>query len=182
MSPDEILNRVSTPARKLVAPGPTADEIGRIVSAGLSAPDHGGLRPWRFIHIPDAQRAALGDVFAAIATDNPERAREKAMNAPCVIAVVARLAPDNPNVPVREQYASVGAAIAQMLLAANLLGFGAIMLSGARCQDPRLMTALGLEGNEELMGFLSVGTVSEPPKSKPRPALGDHLTVWTGPK
>ncbi|MDA5192856.1 nitroreductase family protein [Govanella unica] len=178
----DILNRTSVSAKRLLAPGPTADELEKIVTAGLTAPDHGGLRPWRFIHIPDERRAALADIFAAIASDEPERARAKALNAPCLIAVVARLQPDNPKVPVREQYASVGAAITQMLLAANILGFGAIMLSGARCTDPRLLAALGLRGNEELMGFLSVGTVDGPVKPKPRPPLGNHLSVWNGPE
>ena len=50
--------------RRLVAPGPDAAALSRIVEAGAHAPDHGLLRPWRFILIPQHRRGALGDVFA----------------------------------------------------------------------------------------------------------------------
>lgn len=181
MSPDDLLNRVSVSARRLVPPGPTLAEIDTIVRAALTAPDHGGLRPWRFIHIGDADRPALADLFASVSDRDPGRARDKAMHAPCLLAVVARLQPDHTAVPLREQYASVGAAIAHLLLAANALGYGAIMLSGERTRAPQLLSALGLTGNEELMGFASIGTPSETPKPKTRPPLSDHLTGWTPP-
>ena len=41
-------------------PGPDAAELRRILEAGAAAPDHGGLRPWRFLVVRGAGRAALG--------------------------------------------------------------------------------------------------------------------------
>ena len=50
--------------RRLQAPGPDAAQLHALLSAAATAPDHDQLRPWRFVQVPQAQRAALGDVFA----------------------------------------------------------------------------------------------------------------------
>lgn len=183
-----LIDRASTPAKRLEAPGPSRDEIEQMVRAAATAPDHGQLHPWRFLLIPSEQRQALARLFEdASRRINPEgtpeahaRAGEKAMNAPTVVAVIARLRPQQKGVPVREQYASVGAAIAQFLLAADALGYGAIMLSGARTLDPEFCAALGVIAPEELMGFLSVGSVAEARKPKRRPPVEEILSVWPG--
>lgn len=177
MSLDSLLGRVSTPARKLLPPGPSDMEITQIIDAGCRAPDHAALRPWRFIVIPPKHRDSLADIFAALAPEQPDRAREKALNAPCLMAVVASLV-EHPSVPYREQYASLGAAIGFMLLAADQMGFGAIFLSGKRCADRRLCDALYLTPTEELMGFLSVGTLHEAKIPKTRPTASEVTTYW----
>ena len=46
-----LLERVS--AVKLQEPGPSAEELDTILRTALRAPDHGRLRPWRFIVIED---------------------------------------------------------------------------------------------------------------------------------
>ena len=48
----------------LTAPGPDEGTLAQILSAGASAPDHGRLRPWRFIVIRGSARERLGEVFA----------------------------------------------------------------------------------------------------------------------
>ena len=37
--------------RRLVAPGPDDAALARILGAAAQAPDHGLLRPWRFVQI-----------------------------------------------------------------------------------------------------------------------------------
>ena len=46
---DTLLNRNSHP--RLTEPGPDADQLQTILQAALRAPDHGRLRPWRFVVI-----------------------------------------------------------------------------------------------------------------------------------
>ena len=169
-------------------PGPSSADIQALIAAAVTAPDHGGLRPWRFILIADEARPALGELFMAvkqrISPDAPvseqERERERALRAPTLLAVVARLERNEPRVEVRDQYASVGAAIQNILLAAHAMGYGAIMLSGRKTRDRELVGALGLTGQEELFGFICLGTPSSSPKPKARPDVADHLTVWRG--
>ena len=44
-----LLSRRSRPAKTLVGPGPTAEELKILLRAAARTPDHGKLEPWRFI-------------------------------------------------------------------------------------------------------------------------------------
>ena len=58
----------------LAEPAPEGERLERILAAGASAPDHGRLRPWRFIVIRGEARRRLGEVFAdALRRRNPAR-------------------------------------------------------------------------------------------------------------
>ncbi|WP_315975089.1 nitroreductase family protein [Microvirga yunnanensis] len=110
--------RRSTSPRHLVAPGPTDEEIRQLMRAASRAPDHQRLKPFRFLTIPRDARESLADVFEAaereldpsIGGEKLERAREKALHAPVLLAVVSRLQA-NDEVPEIEQRASAGAAL-----------------------------------------------------------------------
>ena len=60
-----LLTRRSAKPRDLVAPGPSPDELRRILSVAARTPDHGKLAPWRFVTVAADQR----DAFAALLTD-----------------------------------------------------------------------------------------------------------------
>jgi nitroreductase len=53
-----LLERAS--AVKLRGPGPSQHELETILRSALRAPDHGRLRPWRFIVISGADREQFG--------------------------------------------------------------------------------------------------------------------------
>jgi nitroreductase len=159
-----------------------------MMAMAVTAPDHGSLRPFRFIRIADAARERLAFLFQEIrrrAEPNVqpadlERDREKALNGPCLIAVVGRVRHDHPKVPVSEQYASIGAGVMAVLVAAHLLGYGAIMLSGDRVRDPALREALGIDAAEALVGFITIGTVGSSPSVKQRAAPEEYVSTWHG--
>ena len=46
---DFLTTRRSTVARMMDEPGPSDDEMKKIMEAGMRVPDHGRLTPWRFI-------------------------------------------------------------------------------------------------------------------------------------
>lgn len=102
------------------------------------------------------------------------------MRAPTLIGVVARLVRDHPRVPVHEQYVSVGAAIQGILLACHALGYGAIVLSGRRSRAPLVHRLLGLAADEEMIGFMSIGTPTKRVNPKRRPSSREYLQVWRG--
>ena len=60
---DLLLNRVSV--GRLLEPAPDAAQRELMFRAALRAPDHGQLRPWRFITVDGEARARLGDVALA---------------------------------------------------------------------------------------------------------------------
>jgi nitroreductase len=183
-----LLTRSSVAPKTLGAPGPSPEEIQVMIAAGLTAPDHDALRPWRFVVVEGEGRAQLSQVFVEIRKRANARAgrRElartwrKMMRAPTLVGVVACLHKDHPKVPIHEQYISVGAAIQGVMLAAHALGYGAIVLSGNRSRDPLVHVLLDLAHNEEMIGFISVGTPSKQIHPKPRPLPDSHLTFWEG--
>ncbi len=56
--------RRSVKPDRLAAPGPTPEELTRILTVGARVPDHKKLAPWRFIVFEGEARAAAGDIFA----------------------------------------------------------------------------------------------------------------------
>lgn len=174
--------------KRLGLPAPTPAEIQRMVAVAANAPDHGRLKPWRFIEVPTNKRAELADLFAtrkllrqpAASADTIARERDKAFSAPALIAVCACLRYDNPAVPTGEQLVCIGAAIQGFLLGAHGLGYGGIILSGERVRDPWLGKAFGLGNDESLVGFISVGTTVKALPTRKRPALEEVHSIWQG--
>src|SRR5882724_12434346 len=106
-----VLSRQS--ANLLQEPAPEGAELDLILDAGLRAPDHGRLRPWRFVLIRGAQRAKWAERLAeaAMARDPAtgaalgERARAWVQRTPLIIAVGAKVVAGH-KIPEIEQVAS----------------------------------------------------------------------------
>ena len=64
--------------------------------------------------------------------------------------------------------------------AAHQLGYGAIVLSGERCFDAQLTSALGVKDEEQLVGFVSIGTVAKAPPEAHRPLARTVWSCWPG--
>lgn len=181
---DALLARRSVRPRRLRPPGPDRAALERIVQAGLRGIDHGALRPWRLLLIED--RARLAEAFAkaeawlrpAADADRLERARQRALAGPTLLAVIARLQPGHADAPEHEQWIAVGAALQQMLLAADALGYAGSMLSGRKTETPPLRTALGVAADEHLVGFLTFGTLAEPAPAAPQSDAAARWSRW----
>ena len=183
----EALNRLMSrqSAWPLTEPPPTSQEMRRILGAALCAPDHGQLRPWRFVVIRGEARAALGEVFVAAAHardpgDNAERFRSKAFAAPLVIALVANVRSGH-KVPVQEQILSAAAGVMNVLNALHLLGYGGFWATGRNSHDVMVHDALGLSDAEHLLGFLYIGTPRHATRVVARSAPRGFVREWHGP-
>ena len=182
---DLMLNRES--ALKLEAPGPSADELNQMFASAVRAPDHGRLRPWHFVVINEEQRAAFGSVMAeALRRRSPEtsegelqRERDKAFRSPVIVVVAAKVKREH-KIPVIEQIASASAAAQTIMLAAPALGYGAVWKTGAPAYDAGVKTTLGLEAEDDIIGFLYIGTRTGGSSPVPRPEPRDYVTTWTG--
>jgi nitroreductase len=176
-----------TSAVKLVDPAPDAEKLEAVLQAGLRAPDHGRLRPWRFILVRNEARERLGDLLAeALAAREPAASaaliaseRDKAFRAPLVIIVVAAVT-ENHKIPAIEQVVSAGAAAQNLLLAAHALGFGGMWRTGAAAYDERVKKGLGLKPGDSIVGFLYIGTHAAPPVTK-RPDATGVVVEWQAP-
>ncbi|TSE32621.1 nitroreductase family protein [Tepidimonas charontis] len=180
-----ICTRQTISPKRLVEPGPTAQELDAILRCAAAAPDHGLLRPWRFVIVPAQRRAGLGEVFAAALIDRDpgatleqiEAAREKAQRAPLLMLVVAQLGAAEPPIPVLERMVSVGAAVQNMLLAAHAMGYGASLTSGQAMTSPRLRALFDLTPGEEAVCFVNIGTVAKRKAARLHPAVESFVSV-----
>jgi len=186
---DALTGRRSTPAGCLTAPAPDDTTLQRILQAAESAPDHGGLRPWRFLVIRDNALDRLGEVFVEAyrrrvpeATEaNLERERLRALRPPLIVAAIARVDPGHAKIPEIEQLLAAGAATHQVVLASAALGFGVVWLTGERVYDAHVQSALGLSADERLIGLVNIGTRKESAPANGRKRQAAPLDFWEGP-
>jgi nitroreductase len=187
---DELLDllalRYSVGPKYLAPPGPSAEQWARAADLALRAPDHGCLQPFRFVVVGDSQRVALAGLFVTGAqqrgqtAEEVERARARAFNGPGLVALVARVRDDVPDVPPHEQWLCVGAALMNFMNALHLMGFGAKALSGASVADPAVHSAFCGPGNSLPTGSLRAGPPARhiqgrQPTRHPRSAAGGPI-------
>lgn len=181
-----LLTRASVHPRLVSAPAPSEADLNQIFRAAMAAPDHGSLRPWRFLIIEGEGLHRLGQLFAESHRQSDPSASEevlhttaaKALRAPMIIAVYAHLQ-DDPKVPHVEQYVSCGCAMHQMTLAASALGYGSTILSGPMMHSDVVHEGLGLSANDELMGLIYIGTPKpDAVREKPRPEPAEFVRRW----
>jgi len=163
----QLLNAIDSrsSALRLGDPAPTRAELERILAAGVRAPDHGRLEPWRFRVLQGETRLVLGDALAdftrrsnpAASPEQLAASRTKALRAPVIIVAAARLRRGH-KVPEIEQVLAVAAALQNMMLAAHELAFGAMWKTGAAAYDAGVKRSLGLEADDPIVGFLYLGT------------------------
>jgi nitroreductase len=172
-------------AKKLQDPAPSDAALDAIFAAAVRAPDHGQLRPWRFIVIRGDARLRFGEVMAEsrrlLAPDSSpdalRREREKALRAPVIVVVAARIQA-GARIPEIEQILSAGAAAQNIMLAAHALGFGAMWKTGEPAYDPYVKEALGLDATDAIVGFIYVGTRAGGPSPVQRPGADQFVKEW----
>ncbi|HVW81138.1 MAG TPA: nitroreductase [Mycobacteriales bacterium] len=182
-----ILSRRSIAS--LTEPAPEGAELDGILAAATTVPDHGSLKPWRFVVVRGAGRVAFGEALAAAAAhhvaDLPEAAQEKlrkkAFLAPLLVAVIASPQP-SPKVPEWEQVASASCCGYAIALAAHALGFGAVWKSANYLSGPSLTDVFGLADTERLLGWVAIGTpVKDDPRPPNEPVAAPHAAILDGP-
>lgn len=166
-----LTRRYSVGPRHLERPAPSCHHLEEAAATALRAPDHGHLRPFRFVQVGDEQRELLGHLFAADAAsrghaaEEVQRARERAANGPDLLAVIAHVRDNVEDVPAQEQWLTVGAGVMNFLNALHILGFGAKLLSGASVRSHEIQAAFCRPG-ETLVSWIVAGTSSRTPSPK----------------
>jgi nitroreductase len=180
---DALTQRVS--GSGLIEPAPDELELHSILSAAMRAPDHGRLRPWRFIVLRGAARNRLGALMGeAYRVRHPDATRaqvekeaQKPLRAPLVVVVAAKVNAQS-NIPAIEQVLSAGAAAENVMVAAFALGYGCAWKTGDAAYDPAIKAAFDLAPTDAIVGFLYLGTNSNPP-APPLPLdVSAHVVEW----
>lgn len=179
--------RRSGKPRDLIAPGPDADQLDRILRIAARTPDHGKLAPWRFVIVADEARATLAEVITtAYRAERPQASATEiaaleqfAHQAPSLVVVLS--APrTGSHIPLWEQELSAGAACMNLLHAAHAMGFAGGWLTGWPSFSDAVRDAFG-QAPERIAGFLFLGTPGRPLDERPRPDMDRIVSHWTGP-
>lgn len=164
---------------------PSEEIVQSLFRAALRAPDHGQLRPWRFLRIEGNSLARLSDLFVQAALhEQPElseteqlEARRKALRAPLVIVTISRTT-EHPRIPELEQDIAAACACHAMLIAAHAQGLGAMWRTGPMATSPIVKTGLGLDPGEKILSFLYLGQPSAPPRPVRELPIADFVKIW----
>lgn len=141
------------------------------------------MTPFRFVIFENEARAVFGDALAAAyAKDNPDATAERTecernrfARAPVVIAVIASPKPAH-KTPVWEQTLTVGAVCQNMLIAASAYGFAAQWITEWYAYHDDINRVLSLTDQEQVAGYIYIGTTKEGPKERARPLLAEIVT------
>jgi nitroreductase len=164
----ELLAAIKTraSAAKLMQPGPTPVQLADILEAAGRAPDHGRLKPWRFIVV----EAGLRDRFASAAAaakrvripsmseEQFAAERDKVARSPTIVVVACVVRREQTKIPEIEQVVAAAAAAQNLFLAAHDLGLGVMWKTGAAAYDVAVKAVLGLEADDHIVGIMHLGT------------------------
>jgi nitroreductase len=143
---------------------PSREHLQAALESAVRAPDHGRLRPWRFMLIEGEQRRQLGELLAAsakrrvpgLSDGDLQRERDKALRAPLIVVVACRIVRGT-KIPDIEQILAAGAAAQNMLLALHALGYAAAWKTGEAAYDTEVKTALGFAADDHIVAFIYAG-------------------------
>ncbi|MFT2111297.1 nitroreductase [Marinomonas sp. 2405UD68-3] len=160
--------RMRASQNQLSGQGPTKEQWLDVLDAASRAADHAGIKPWRFRIFEGDSRDKLGECYWQCAksevSELPESKREsfikKAQRAPAVLMAYASI-DTHPKVPTIEQIMAVAASCQQVLLGLESLGYGAIWRTGPVAHSDITKSLLGLQSNDQIVGFIYVGQSTE---------------------
>lgn len=165
----------------LADPAPNDEEFRYLLQGAATAPDHGQLRPWRWILVRGDQQAVLAECLAA---DNPElpygQILRSVVRAP-LKAVLVFAPRTGHRIPEWEQLAAASAMTHSLMLLLHARRYGSKWRTGRLCTSLKVSERLGLGPQEQLLGALEIGTADVPASVAERRSpvdVGAHLSVF----
>tara|TARA_Y100000590_G_scaffold470400_1_gene664563 strand:- start:28715 stop:29281 length:567 start_codon:yes stop_codon:yes gene_type:complete len=181
---NNLINRRSS--GHLSEPIPSREELELIYKAALRAPDHGNLKPSRFIEVSGVSGLnKLAKIFEEFAKQNETEIDESVIDkykkmpfrAPMVIILVSKIA-SHKKIPEIEQMMSTACAAQNILLALNALGYAGMWRTGKLSFNPSISRLLGLSETEQVIGYIYMGTNIGPEKKVDDLEINDFVTLW----
>jgi nitroreductase len=178
---EALFNRRSAPAPTLGLPGPSPEEMDLLIRIGLRVPDHGKIGPWRVVRFTPQAKAKAVEKLKALAESRGDRkdagALIKMSTPPQMLMVVS--APLQPHkIPLWEQQLSAAAVCQNLLIAAGAMGYGANWITDWYAYDAGARAILGVKEDENVAGFVYLGTPTEPPLERERPDYDARISWW----
>lgn len=180
---DRLFHRRSAPAPTLTAPGPSSAEIDLLIRIGLRVPDHGKIGPWRIVRFTTEAKAKLVEALVVLAQSQPEAKKAEVallkMSTPPEMLLVVSSPVQPHKIPLWEQQLSAAAICQNLLIAAGAMGYGANWITDWYSYDAEAKALMGLGPDENVAGFIYLGTPNEPPQERDRPNYDERVSWWT---
>ena len=97
--------------------------------------------------------------------------------APMIIVLITTIK-KHPKVPDIEQLLSTAAAAQNILLTLNALNYGGIWRTGTFALNDKIGKYFNLSKNQEILGYLYIGTPEEESKKVPDIDINQFITKW----
>ena len=157
-------------------------DLNTILEIGTRVPDHGGLKPWSIKVIQGLNRIYLDEeiILKEFKRENKEASikaisieSNRFQRANTILAVFSTPV-IHKKIPEWEQNLSAGAVCANLLYAAQGLGYAAQWLTEWYAYNKKLIKALGGHPNKDkVAGFMYIGNKIVQPKERTRPNINE---------
>lgn len=177
---DALMTRRSYARGSLLQPAPNREELAQILQTAMTVPDHGNLKPWRFVVIQGQGMKDLEGLLRTIYDGEVENEVyfqcfiEEIINTPMMICVYTAINQDT-SVSVLDQQLAGAAACEHILLAAHAMGFGGIWHTQET--DDALRQVMGMDEKDQVLGIISLGTPKRTSRAK-RKSFVDYTFEW----
>ncbi len=167
----------------LTSPAPNETQLQQIMAAARAVPDHAGLAPFKFHIISGDGLIRLSEIYVeackAKNTDQLkiDKATKMAFRAPMTIVISSKFK-DHPKVPVQEQLVTAGCASQAIQMAAQAQGYGTMWRTGDMAYSNIVKSGLNIDTDEEIVGFLYIGTESKQLAVKKRKDAEQFIERW----
>ena len=173
-----LQSRRSVTAKNMDSSFVTDDDLNNILACGIRVPDHGALTPWNLTVIKDEARYRIGNKILApeFKLNNPDASKEEIeyernrFNRASVVIGVLSKPVSHPKIPLWEMELSAGAVCANLLIAAQSLGYAAQWLTEWYSYNKIMIKEVGGDPKtDKIAGFIYIGDKVKQPIERRRP-------------
>lgn len=159
-------------------PAPSDEEFAYLLRGAATAPDHGRLRPWRWILVRGDARAALARTLTTREPRAVEKGPSSLLEPPLRALLVFAPLPGH-KIPEWEQLAASCSMTHALMMLLHARGYGSIWRTGRLCTSHGLRGLLHMADGERLLGSLDIGTPPKGPRQRrPLPDISDRVSVF----
>ena len=183
-----LKTRRSTTAKNMISGHIKESDLNDILACGIRVPDHGALNPWSLTVISDKARSRIGEeiLVPEYILNYPEATKEEInfeknrfLRASAIIAVLFKPV-SHPKIPLWEMELSTGAVCANILVAAQSLGYAAQWLTEWYSYNDKMIKAVGGHSEtDKLAGFIYIGNKEKEPVERRRPKIEKVIKFLT---
>jgi nitroreductase len=158
---------------------PTHEQLLPLVEAAATVADHGDLKPFRLIELRGSDRELLGAAFveaSGLEGRHAEKLAAKPLRASLLIAVVVSHR-ESFKVTAWEQEAAAAGVAHILSLLLDEAGWGVMWRTGGHTRSEAVHRMHRLAENEQLLGWLYVGGVTDKVKPEKRRSVAGLIST-----